>query len=156
MLGGCGEQTLYMEMDTAADISSVILGRHSFSVGMTLCIYLYSDAACTIQIYDSTLLTIDSDTAGGDKIPWGPSKFVWASNPWGLDNLAEEFSPKANYVHWITTPISNVLSIKIVIDVPSTVDIEIGRLIIGEYIEPTYNSRHASMQINSSLEVLRR
>ena len=136
---GLGTQEINMSMDTAASVSSVILGRHTFPEGMTLHIYLYNTTNWTgTPLYEATPLTVTLAEAGSSIIPYGPTNFLWGAVEWGADGLAEEFAPKSNYVHWLPTTITGVLSMKIVIDVPASQSIEIGRLMVGEYVEPTY------------------
>ena len=128
-------QTIFMELNESKAASSIILGRHDFPVGLEFRIYLYSDDAFTTLIHDSGLLTINADEAGSDVIEW--ADFLWGTIVWAQDNLSEEFALKPNYVYWLDT-IHVIQSMKIEIFVPAQ-DVEIGRLIVGQYIEPTYN-----------------
>lgn len=136
-----GTSTIDMIMGSAAPVTAVIIGRHNFPIGLTLRIKLY-DVASTggTPVYDSDNITIDILTAGSDKLRWG-TDFNWGEQVWGADTLSEAFAPKANYVHWIpeidqiNTQV--VLAVQIQISFPDSI-IEIGRLIVGEYIQPTY------------------
>ena len=146
---------IFSELKT---VSSVILGRHNIAIGAKVTIELFSDVSLSSSLYNTTI-TINSSNAGTDLWPWGD--FIYGSVAWGADKQVEAFSPKANLVHWITTPIVNVQGFKITV-LPTgstgkglsllnkgftfwdadTDTFEFGRLIIGEYIEPTYNTSY--------------
>jgi len=136
-----GIQNIKVQLGGAAPVSAIILGRHNFSVAVTIRIYMYNtnDWNPANEIYDSGILNIDDSVAGSSIIPFG--SFSWGSIAWGQDESSEDFAAKASYVHWIPPPIGPIIgvqSIQVIIDVPSNLDIVLGRLIIGEYIEPTH------------------
>ena len=121
-------------------VNAIVLGRHNFPSGTTLRIYLYEGQTWDSfdLLYDSGILTVTDTDAGSAAVGWGD--FLWGTIAWGQDYLSDEFAPSRNYVHWITTgAISNVGCWKIVLDVPTTTELEVGRLFLGQYIEPTYN-----------------
>ena len=131
-----GTVNITMEMGSAAPVTVVILGRHNFPIGTTLRIKL-SDSIEVV--HDSGNILIDETTAGSDVIPWGA--FTWGSVVWVADTLSEEFAPSANFVYWVPEVdqinTQEVLKVDIQISFPDFI-IEIGRLIVGEYIQPTY------------------
>lgn len=145
--------------DSLKTVSAIVLGRHNLDIGAKVTIELFSDTTLTTSLYTSGTITIDSSTAGKDLWLWGD--FIWGSIAWGADKQIDAFSPKANLVHWITTPIEYVQGFKITILPTGTTGpglalrnkwfnfwtagtdyFEFGRLIIGEYIEPTYNTSY--------------
>ena len=90
-------------------------------------------------IWDSGTLNVTSDTLGSSVWEWG--SFLWGIEAWGSDRETEEFSPPSNLVYWIPTPQLNIRGFKIELYKAgsSASYFEIGRLLIGKYIEPTYN-----------------
>lgn len=120
----------------AQTISAIVLGRHNLATGTEVTLTLYSDLDQVTPIGSPIVSALTVDEAGGEILPWGG--FIYGSISWGLDKLAEEYTPKANWVYWYDTPITNVQSFKIAVSLTAR-EIEIGRLFIGEYIEPTYN-----------------
>lgn len=132
-----GSFNIEMVMGSVAPVTGIVIGRHNFPIGLELRIKLYNNIG--VEVHDSGSIIIDSLTAGSDKIPWG--EFTWGSVVWGADRLAEEFAPKANYVYWVPeidqVDTQEILSVQIHISYPDAI-IEIGRLIVGEYIQPTF------------------
>jgi hypothetical protein len=132
---GIGLHTVFLTLTETHAVNSAILGRHNFPVGTQFRIYLYSDSAWTNIVHDSTLLTISEDQAGSNVTNWG--EFNWGTIVWGEDSVAEAFELKPNYTHWLDSPVV-IQSMKLELLTP-TQELEIGRLIVGNYIEPTYN-----------------
>ena len=171
---GAAQQDITADIVPEQTVSSIILGRHNFPLGMTLQIILYDNSGS--PLHDSDSLVVTEDEVGERNIPW--DAYLWDTTASDIQDISEEFDPKANYVYWIEqetttgdellesgttnwllqsgttealietggvieTPgfigIDNVASIQILIDVPDTKQIEIGRLIIGDYISPVYN-----------------
>lgn len=139
-------------------VSSIIIGRHNFPEGTLYRAILYSDNAYTTSIYDTGNLVISADELGSDLWTWGD--FLWGATAWGADRQIEAFAPKANLAHWLPSEVQ-ARSFKLIIDVPvssgglfpmnktyypiytgTNTHFEIGRLIIGKYIEPTYNTSY--------------
>ena len=168
------QQDITVILVPAQTVSAIILGRHNFPLDMTLQIKLFD--ADDLPLHDSGTITITTNEVGERNIPW--DAYLWDTPASNIQDLAEEFEPKANYVYWVeqeaviggelldsgttdwlldtgtanalmdtggvaTIPgfigIDDVYKIQILIDVPASKQIEIGRLIIGDYIAPTYN-----------------
>lgn len=119
-------------------VSALVIGRHNMPTGTNINFKLYSDPGqLGTVLYDSGTLTLTTDEAGGDPLVWGA--YAWGSFSWGQDNISsDEFKVPSNWVHWLPTIINSCRSFKLSIEVTNR-EIEIGRLIIGNYIEPTYN-----------------
>ena len=132
-----GTANITMTMGSIAPVTVVVLGRHNFPIGTTIRIKLLDNLGATV--HDSTNITIDGTTAGSDILGWGT--FTWGSVVWGADNLSEEFAPSANFVYWVPEidqiNTQEILSVDIQISYPDFI-LKIGRLIVGEYIQPTY------------------
>jgi len=129
-----GIQTLKLRMGTASAVSGIVLGRHTLPSGTKIKIYLYDNLVWAgPEIYYSEELTITQEDAGNTQIAWD----AFLGNTQSISDMSQEFKAACNWVHWVSTgTINNVLSIKIEIDLTGLNNIEIGRLIIGEYIEP--------------------
>lgn len=132
-------QTIFLRVGTAKSISAVIFGRHTFTKDTTINIYFYDDFAFTNEVYASPTLIVTAEEAGSTKVNWGD--FLWdeIGFVWNQDLAVTEFQQANNYVHWIIPTIPNVATIKIVIGNITANEIEFSRLIIGEFIEPSYN-----------------
>jgi len=89
--------------------------------------------------WDSGILNVTEETVGSDLWEWG--SFLWGVEAWGVDKVETEFSPPANIVEWIPTVQTGIRGFKIeLFSAGSNVSyFELGRLIIGKYIQPTYN-----------------
>jgi len=96
---------------------------------------MYSDLLATTEIYDSGLQAITAAEAADTPVGW--DSYLWGSAAANVNNLGNGLNINPNYAYWLDAPVDNVQSIKIVLDVPAE-QVEIGRLIIGDYIEPTY------------------
>lgn len=101
------------------------IARHNFSTSATVRLYLYSDAAWTTGIYDSTALTAFATT--------------------GLNTSLDvhtdaDFRGLKNYVHYFAEQ-TTIRSAKIVIADSGNADgyVEASRLLLAKYIETTYN-----------------
>lgn len=129
-------------MGSPAPVTAVVIGRHNLPIGVGVRFRLFDvPSTAGTEVYDSGTIIITAETAGSDKLGWG-TDFSWGSVVWGADGLAEEFAPRANFVHWI--PEINQVDTQSIQAVQVQIyyadyDVEIGRIIIGEYIEPTYN-----------------
>lgn len=170
---GPAQQEISLSIVPIRTISAIVLGRHNFPLNMTLQ-FILKDSGGGI-LHTSPLLTVQADEVGERNIPW--DSYLWDTTASNIDDVAEEFDPKANYVYWVEedagdatvlydsmtgeylldtvsleplwetggsygagfTGIDNVATIQILIDVPINKQIEIGRLIVGEYISPVYN-----------------
>lgn len=100
---------------TGLSVSGIILGRVNFKTNVTYRIKLYGGAGL---LHDSGNLTTANITNYGTT---------------GNETAT-------NIAYWIETPVSSVAYVTIDISGGSGMSYyEIGRLIIGEYIEPTYN-----------------
>ena len=134
---GVGDEThtVFLTIPETRGINAIILGRHDFPINFQFRVYLYSDNNWTNQVYDSGILTIQADEAGSDIINWG--EFDWGTIVWGQDQLSEAYAMKPNHVHWLDTNIV-MQSMKIELYCVNQ-NVEISRLFIGNYIEPTYN-----------------
>jgi sugar lactone lactonase YvrE len=132
-------QTILMQIGNPSTISSIVFGRHKFPKDTVINIYFYSNIDYTGELYSSGDLIINTEQSGGSFTAWGD--FLWGEVgvTWGEDLKGGEFISAYNYVHWIPTPITNILSTKIVISNIISDEIEFSRLIMGEFIEPTYN-----------------
>ena len=132
-----GTVNITMTMGSLAPVTVVVLGRHNFPIGTTVRIKLKDNVGTTVN--DSGNILIDETNAGSDRILWG--SFTWGSVVWGADNLSEEFAPSANFVYWVDEidqiNTQEILTVDIQISFPDFI-MEIGRLIVGEYIQPTY------------------
>ena len=136
-------------------VSAVIIGRHNLELNTEYTIELFTNADKTGLIYTSGSRIVTAEQIGSNLWAWGD--FLWGAVSWGADRQIEAFSPKANLVHWLPD-IYSAKSFKITINqptgsriipymlgylpvtiTPGTTPFEIGRLIMGEYIEPTYN-----------------
>lgn len=167
------QQSISIDLVPVQTISAIVLGRHNFPLGMTLTFNLYD--VSDVLLYSSGLQTITADEVGERNIPW--DAYLWDTAASNIQDVSEEFDPKANYVFWVeeepvvgsvlfesvtaidlleTTTgeplfesggvynpgfvgIDNVSSIEILLDVPTGKQLEIGRLMVGEYISPVYN-----------------
>jgi len=146
---GGGSFDLKVVLGSQAPVTAIVLGRHNFEAGMVLRIYLYSDTEFNTQKHDSGDITIGGGEAGAASTNWGdiasippaslePLLGVWGVNLWGGDTLRDVLT---NFVYWVPeidqVDTQTIQGIKIVIVAPLE-EVEVGRLIIGEYIEPTY------------------
>lgn len=127
-------QSIFMRLNGSEAVSAVILGRHDFPTGLEFQIFFYSDYEFNDEIDRSDLLIIGEEEAGSDIIPW--EDFLWGTVVWAEDSLSEDLVLKSNYVYWLDSTIV-IRSMKIVIHITDR-DVEIGRLIVGKHIEPTY------------------
>lgn len=133
-------------------VSAIVLGRHNFVSGMTLRFKLY-DSTPTL-LHDSGNLTISGSAGTGTPewtwgclIPGCTTEFKWGTVPWGGETSETNFEPSLNYVYWIDEnnpvdilPIDNVIKVEItILGGTSLAYYEVGRLIVGNFIEPTYN-----------------
>jgi len=128
--------SILMKLDETESISAVILGRHNFPLGLEFQITMYSSNDWDILniVYDSGTLSVESDEVGSAIVNW--AEFVWAEVAWAEDSVADDFALKPNYIHWLDSSVV-IQSMKIEIFLP-TQDVEIGRLIVGDYLEPSY------------------
>lgn len=137
VLGAGDVQDILGDFDTAKSVSSIVIGRHTLRLNNTIRIYLYSGAGQSgTLLYDSGLITITQNDIGSAATPWG--SFIYGTIPWGYDEYTFGLRAASNYVNWLSTTITNVLSFKISIGIIGS-EVSIGRLIIGEYVEPLYN-----------------
>jgi hypothetical protein len=90
-------------------------------------------------VWNSGILDVTEDTVGSDIWKWG--EFLWGTEAWGAEKEVLEFEPPANLVTWISTAQTNIRGFKIELyKADSNINyFEIGRLFVGEYIQPTYN-----------------
>lgn len=128
-----GIQRILGNFQNNSTISSIVLGRHNFVAGSTIRIFLYSEQDQVGLLYDSGNLIITDAQAGSDIIAWG--YFDWGESAWG--GAIDLFSSPASYVHWLNSPII-AQSIEIHLNAPNS-EMELGRVFIGDYIEPVYN-----------------
>jgi len=140
-------------------VSAIVLGNHNFSVGMIIKFVLY-DTDDTI-IYNSGDIEITSEYAENSVSSWG--SFLWGPVGWGANALATDYNQQANYVHWTLTdniidtpitddiyyPVFSAFTLKIFCTLSDTKQLDIGRLIVGDYLEPRYN-----LGFNHSIEWL--
>ena len=129
--------TIFSKLNYTKPISAFVIGRHNFPLGLEMEVTMFStdDWDPLKIVYGPTTHTIEAADVGSSIINW--AEFVWAEVVWGEDSAADEFSLKPNYVVWLDNTVV-VKSIKIEIFTP-TQNVEIGRLIFGDYIEPLYN-----------------
>lgn len=158
-------------------VSAIVLGRHTFPIGLGLKFELYGDATYTTLLYASGDIVLTGEDSEQSLVAWGD--FGWGDVEWGGAVNSEDTFPLAtNYVHWIkqeevigdelletdtgfiltetttgdslietggvlTIPeqvgIDVVKAVKIYLKVQDTLQVDIGRLIIGNYIEPENN-----------------
>ena len=132
-------QTIFSQIGNPGTISSLVFGRHNFPKDTIINISLYSNIDFSGLLYNSGDLIVNTEQSGGELVKWGD--FLWGEPgfTWGQDLVAGEFLSAFNFVHWITTPIDSVLSIKIIISNINSDEISFSRLIAGDYIQPTYN-----------------
>jgi len=129
-------QVIQGYFDGTKDINAIVFARHNFVINLTYRIQLYSDINYTTQVYDSTTIIVDSDNVKSEI--WGWGDFIWGGEPWGGDKLRSELDAAPVLAHYIATTQTSIRSFKITI-APGTSDAayyEIGRLSIGEYIQP--------------------
>ena len=90
-------------------------------------------------VWDSGILNVSTDTVGSSLWEWG--SFLWGAEAWGSDRVSEEFSPPSNIVEWIPTVQTQIRGFKLELFVAggNISYFEIGRIMIGKYIQPTYN-----------------
>ena len=124
---------LSMTMGAQAPVSTVIIGRHNLKAGMTVQIELYSGVFSTL-VHDSGIMTVTSEESSEPSFSGAWGEFIWGEYPFGVELFS---TPNLSYVYWVPTTVSNVLTLKITID-GATSAMEIGRLIVGDYIEPTH------------------
>ena len=107
---------------------------------------LYSDVGLTTAVHTSDVFIITADQSGPTFWAWGD--FAWGSVPWGsnIDDAATNIAN--NLVYWIVDSnddellINNVKGFRIILKKGTATAInyfELGRLMIGNFIEPTYN-----------------
>jgi len=89
--------------------------------------------------WDSGILNVTSETEATSLWEWG--SFLWGVEAWGSDKITVEFSPPSNIVEWIPTVQTGIRGFKIeLFSAGSNISyFEVGRLIVGKYIQPTYN-----------------
>jgi len=90
-------------------------------------------------VWDSGILNVTTEAIGSSLWEWG--SFLWGVEAWGADKSLEEFTPPANIVEWIEVPQTGIRGFKIDLFKAGSAATyyEIGRLIIGNFIHPTYN-----------------
>jgi len=89
--------------------------------------------------WDSGILNVTSEYVGSTVWEWGA--FLWGIDAWGSDKLANDYTPPANIVEWLPTVQTGIKGFRLDIYLAggNTSYFEIGRIIIGKYIQPTYN-----------------
>ena len=89
--------------------------------------------------WDSGILNVTEESIGSDIWEWG--SFLWGTEAWGSSRSIVEFAPAANIVEWISTVQIGIRGFKIDIYKAGGVVsyFEVGRLFVGNYIQPTYN-----------------
>jgi len=119
-------------------LSGMTLVGHNLTGGATVRLYLYSNAAGTVQIYDSTALAIGTRQAWGNPAGSPNGGLAWGVLPWmstgQIPGTPEYFS------HWFTA-IANAAAFKIVITDTNNADgyLQIGRIYLGNYWSPRLN-----------------
>ena len=91
------------------------------------------------QLWTSGIKDITTETVGSSLWEWG--YFAWGLEGWGTDRVRQAYTPPAHIVEWITDCIPQVRGFKIDIFLSegSSSYFEFGRLIVGNYIQPTFN-----------------
>ena len=89
--------------------------------------------------WDSGIINITTETEGSSLWEWG--SFLWGVEAWGADVVTAEFSPPSNIVEWIPTVQTGIRGFRIdLYTAGGTVSyFELGRIMVGKYIQPTYN-----------------
>jgi len=131
-------------LSSKKSVSALIIGRHNFSINTRYRLRLYDGADFATELFDSGEQTVSIDEIGSAVVPWGD--FEWGTDPWGGDTaITDEFAPAKNLVYWLSSEINSVSAYKLDIykgyDAPLATysNLEFSRLILGAYIEPTYN-----------------
>jgi len=90
-------------------------------------------------VWDSGTLNVTTESVGSTLWEWGA--FLWGSEGWGSDQIVAEYTPPANIVEWIPIVQTGIRGFKLELLTAggSVAYFEVGRLIIGKYIQPTYN-----------------
>jgi hypothetical protein len=152
-----------------SNVSALVIGRHNFSETITYRLYLYANDDWTgTPLYDSTELLVTAEQASVLGLyQWG--EFAWGTIAWGADKPDLDNREFYDIVLWFAdkdTPYtiqSYTIEVKVAGGIPInpfwcdeslifcddtsiTCDMlaygptgEIGRVYLGEYIEPTYN-----------------
>jgi hypothetical protein len=131
----------------AKNISAFILGRHNLPINTRYRFRLYNNSTFTEPTLYDSLDTQEykiTDIQKGSKlIAWGD--FIWGDVIWAADEaVTSEFAPPANLEFWFNPAENGALSYKLDLykgwfEPAIVTQFEIGRLFIGDYIEPTYN-----------------
>ena len=128
-------QELFIQLPSVKRVSAAIFGSHTFNEGMQLEIELFSDRIGSTLIISSGVLTIGAADVGPANVAW--DAFLGGA-PVDVADMSNDFKPRANFVHWFDAVYTGVQSIKITLYL-NVEQVEIGRLIIGEYLEPSFN-----------------
>lgn len=144
------------------DISAGVLGRHNLPEDARWRIELFSDITLDPGdlIHDTGWLDVSAEQGADTIWPWGD--FSWGAVPWGTKTTGIDFEIPKNLVWWSVDVNGNkvtytgVLAFRITVDLNIGTGItyfDIGRLMIGEFIEPSYNLSYGhglSWQENTS------
>lgn len=130
--GAAAGDDLLLTWSANQAVNAVALVRHNFTDAATWRIYLYSDAAWTTNIYDSTAL----DAINGSILP----------APFSLTEA--QFAGMKTSVLYFTEQ-TTVRSAKITLTDAANPDSELraSRLIMGKYFETTYNPPHGGASL---------
>lgn len=91
------QQDITIDLVPIQTVSAVVLGRHNFPLDMTLEIILKDIGG--VPLYSSGTITITEDQVGERNVPW--DAYLWDTPASNIQDVAEEFTPKANYVFWV-------------------------------------------------------
>jgi len=132
-----GLQELHVKLIPARNISAIVLGRHNFPENMQIRFEYFTDLDGTVPhptIPDSGSILVTSYESGNYPVDW--DAFIWDSNP-SDPSIMNNALKRANFVYWLPETVTAVKSVTIYLYIPDG-KAEIGRLMIGSYIEPAY------------------
>ena len=124
-------QHIYGDLSGYQTVSAMALVRHNLTATATYRLRLYDQTAQSgTLLYDSGTVTL-----GGTLLGWG--SFDWGVDPWGSASLADW--PVPYLVAWFDPVLA--LSFDLQLDDTASADgyLEAARLVLGGYVEPTYN-----------------
>lgn len=161
------------KLDTAVDISALVIGRHNFTDKVTYQLFLYSNDDWTGNEWSSPIYNVTPEQVATDYWKWG--EFPWGTAAWNSNKVEDSNKQFYSIILWLDSVYSNAKSYILKLDntaevIETTIycnsDIvfcnsndvfcnstvsenpaqevgieyyEIGRLYLGEYVEPSYN-----------------
>jgi hypothetical protein len=126
--------TITLTLDNEWSVGAVFVARHNFEPSDTIRIRCYDGSSPQVEQYDSG--TVDATPTVLN------SEYASNNDPWGM--TYDEYAPNRMYWDLFTAVSTKVIVIDITINEPSTSNIQVGDIYVGNPWSPTYNFNYNS------------